>query len=319
MYSRTFSTTICLFWLVSMTWLVSEKVWPSLRTGQPPNYLTILEAQRQTPFVGWRLAFNNAELGWALCETKQQTNGMTEICSRVHFTQLPLAELTSVMSRVFKHIADTAQQNISLDTQSTLQIDPLGKLVRFDAVIRTNIIPDPVRIQGIVEGSQIGISLDYKDFTTKTEVFLPQNAILGDALSPQSELPNLREGQTWTAPSFSLFRTAGSPLDVRIATVESHEIISWNDQFFDTWLVVFRKAPGRGMNNSQNSPEKLWVTEDGKVLKQQTMIFDSTMIFTRMNELEVEKLVRDIKNAEMEEDQRIKLLLEAEGDSSTEP
>jgi hypothetical protein len=73
------------------------------------------------------------------------------------------------------------------------------------------------------------------------------------------------------------------------------------------------------MNNSQNSPEKLWVTEDGKVLKQQTMIFDSTMIFTRMNELEVEKLVRDIKNAEMEEDQRIKLLLEAEGDSSTEP
>ena len=299
MHSRTFSTTICLFWLVSMTWLVSQKVLPSLRIGQPPNYNTILEAQKQNPVVGWRLEFNKHELGWALSETKQRENGMTEICSQVHFNRLPLAELSSLMARMFNRMLENNAPKLVLDARSSLLIDPLGKLVRFDSTLRVNEISDPVRIQGVVEGSQMQVSIDFKDFSKKTEIYLPQNAIVGDALSPQSQLPNLCEGQTWTAPSFSPFRSASSPMEIQIAKVEGRELISWNEQIIDAWLVVYRNDPGQGLRSSQSPRDKLWVADDGRVLKQQATIFDSVMTVTRMTDKEAQELAREVAHAEV--------------------
>ncbi len=304
MYSRTFSTTICLFWLVSMTWLVSQKVLPSLRIGQPPNYRTILEAQKQNPLVGWRLDINKHDLGWALSEIKQQENGMTEIVSRVHFSQLPLTEMTSVMSRMFNRLLENNTPKIALESQSSLLIDPLGKLVRFDSTLHVTGISDPIRIQGVVEGGQMAISIDFMDYSMKKEIYLPQNAIMGDALSPQSQLPNLCEGQTWTAPSFSPFRSANSPMEIQIAKVEGRELLSWDKQILDVWLVVYRNDPGQGFRNSQSPRDKLWVAEDGRVLKQQTNIFDSIMTFTRMTDQEAQSLARKYAkmNGEMNPD-----------------
>ncbi|MCC6126776.1 MAG: hypothetical protein IT426_17575 [Pirellulales bacterium] len=302
MHSRTFSTTVCLFWLVSMTWLVSQKVLPALRIGQPPNYRTILEAQKQIPVVGWRLAFNHRELGWALTETKQQENGITEIGSRVHFDELPLAELTSLMSRVFNRMLENHAARLSLDTRSSLLIDPLGKLARFDSTIHTNAIPDSVRIQGVVEGSQLRITIRFKEFSKELkDIYLPQNALLGDALSPQSQLPNLCEGQTWTVPSFSPFRSANAPLEIQIAKVEGRELITWNDEIIDAWIVVYQHDPGRGFVNNQTPRDKLWVADDGRVLKQEATIFDSSMTFTRMTDREARKLAREVQSEEGEE------------------
>jgi hypothetical protein len=302
MYSRTFSTTVCLFWLVAMIWLVSQKVLPSLRTGPPPNYNAILAAQKQNPVVGWRLEFNKRELGWALSETKPQENGMTEIESRVHFNELPLAEMTSIMARMFNRLVENSHPKLAFDARSSLLIDPLGKLVRLDSTLRVNGFPDPVRIQGVVEGSQMLVSIDFRDFSTKKEIYLPENAIVGDALSPQSQLPNLCEGQTWTAPSFSPFRSASAPMEIQIAEVEGRELITWNDQIIDSWLVVYRNDPGRGFRNSQSAKDKLWVSDDGRVLKQQSNIFDSTLTVTRMTDEESRKLAEEMAHAEMNDE-----------------
>jgi hypothetical protein len=282
-----------------MSWLVSQKVLPSLRIGQPPSYTTILESQKKNPVVGWQLAFNGHDLGWALSETKQQENGMTEIKSRVHFNHLPLAELSTIMSRVFNRILENDAAKIGLDTESSLLIDPLGKLVRFDSTLRVNELVDPVRIHGVVDGSQMEVSIDFKDFSTKKEIYLPQNSLVGDALSPQSQLPNLCEGQTWTAPSFSPFRSASSPMEIQIAKVEGRELITWNEQIIDTWLVVYRNDPGQSFRNNQSPQDKLWVADDGRVLKQEAVIFDSTMTVTRMTDKESQKHLQQITNAEM--------------------
>jgi hypothetical protein len=294
MHSRTFGITICLFWLVSMSWLVSQKVLPSLRIGQPPNYQTIIEAQKREPLVGWRLAFNDRELGWALSETNRQENGVTEIRSRVHFSQLPLAELTSVMSRVFNRFIEGAETKLTLDARSSLLIDPLGKLVRFDSTLVTNAFPDPIRLQGVVDGSQMQVAIDFKDFSKKTDFYLPRNAIMGDALSPQSELPNLCEGQTWTVPSFSPFRSTSNPMEIRIAKVEGREMMRLNDKIIDAWLVVYRNDPGGGFGNSRSPRDRLWVAEDGRVLKQQAVIFDSNMTFTRMTDKQARELAERV-------------------------
>jgi hypothetical protein len=298
MYSRTFNATVYLLWLGSMTWLVSQKVLPSLRIGQPPNYQTILEAQKHDPVVGWRLAFNDHELGWALSETKRQENGIMEIRSRIHFRELPLMELTMIISRMYRHFIDYYAQDFTLDTESSLLIDPLGKLLRFDSMLYTNALPEPICIRGVVEGTQMKVSFDFMDFSSSREIYLPQNAILGDAFSPQTQLPGLCEGQTWTVPTFSPFRPSRSPMEILIATVENRESISWNNQDVVAWLVVYRSDPGQSFIRNQTPRGKLWVEKDGRVLKQEAMLFDSTMTFTRMSDKEAQAIAREIKNEE---------------------
>jgi hypothetical protein len=277
-----------------MTWLVKQKVLPPLIIGEPPNYSTILDAQKHDPVVGWRLKFNDRELGWALSQVKRQDNNMMEISSRVHFAELPLAELTSVLSRVFNSLIESSVPKLSLDAESSLLIDPLGKLSRFDTLIHTNAFSDPIRLQGVVNGSQMVVSIDFRDFSNKKELYLPQNALIGDALSPQTQLPNLCEGQTWTVPSFSPFRSAGNTMEIQVAKVEGREMITWENQILETWLVVYRNDPGRGFSSASDIPrDKVWVSDDGRVLKQQVTIFDSSMTFFRMSDTEARKLAAD--------------------------
>jgi hypothetical protein len=281
MFSRTYTISVCLLWLTAMSWLMLEKVVPSLRIGEPPSYQTILEAQNRDRLVGWKLAYNERNLGWALSETKPQDNGIIEIRSRVHFENLPLSNVMHNWLRSISPSVDRSIEKLQMDSKNSLIFDPLGKLVRFDSTIRTDSIGEAVHIRGIIEGSKLKVNVDSNFFSKETTIDMPQNAILDDALSPQTHLPNLCEGQTWTAPSFSPFNSSGK-MEILIATVESREPFTWNDEDIQTWCVVYRSDPGMGVSNSEKDRAKLWVGMDGKVLKQRILILDSYMTFTRM-------------------------------------
>ncbi len=75
MYSRFFNIAVCLMWISTMTWLITQKVVPSLWVGQPPSYQTILEAQQRESPVGWIVWLNDKKLGWALSTLEVQTQG----------------------------------------------------------------------------------------------------------------------------------------------------------------------------------------------------------------------------------------------------
>jgi hypothetical protein len=258
-----------------------EKVVPSLRTGEPPSYQTILEAQDRDRLVGWKLTFYERNLGWALSETKPQENGIIEIRSRVHFENLPLSDFTHGWLRSISPNVDRSIEKLQMDSKNSLIFDPLGKLVRFDSTIRTDSIGTSVLVHGVIEGSKLKINVESNYFSKETTIDMPANSILGDALSPQTQLPNLCEGQTWTAPSFSPFNSSGK-MEILIATVEGREPFTWNDEDIQTWRVVYRSDPGMGVSNSEKARARLWVGMDGKVLKQQILILDSYMTFTRM-------------------------------------
>jgi len=46
--------------------------------------------------------------------------------------------------------------------------------------------------------------------------------------------------------------------------------------------VVYRSDPGHGLGSDEHPRGRLWVRRDGTVLKQQVMIFNSTMTFVRL-------------------------------------
>ncbi|MGW8256370.1 MAG: hypothetical protein ACWGMZ_02675, partial [Thermoguttaceae bacterium] len=143
-----------------MTWLISQKVLPSLLLGQPPNYQTILEAQQKRPIGAWSLGLNAKQLGWALSTLVQEPSGLRKLRCRVHFDEVPLAELTSgffhaIVRGINHHVA-----KLKLDASSSVSIDPLGNLVRFDSELKLYPINSVVRMFGVVvEGGRMHVEI----------------------------------------------------------------------------------------------------------------------------------------------------------------
>ena len=105
---------------------------------------------------------------------------------------------------------------------------------------------------------------------------------MGDSLSPQTHLPGLRVGQTWTVPAYSPFRPPNNPLEILQATVERLEPMSYNGRVEDVWVVVYRSDPGAGLAHNGVPRQRLWVRRNGTVLRQQIRLFDATIAFTRL-------------------------------------
>ncbi len=295
MYPRWFNFAVVALWLTSMGWLVTTKVLPSLLVGEPPSYPTILAAQRVEPPVGWAILWNDRRLGWAISSTRPLPQAVTEVRSLVHFDDLPFEELIPDWLRAM--VPPTGRQRIQvpMQSQSSLVFDPLGRLSRFESSVRLDVQEPFVKMRGTVDGAKMALWLRVGDLPPfEAEVTAPRDALLGDTLSPQSRLPGLREGQSWTVESYSPLRPPNSPKEILYARVESRLPFTWNGRTVDTFLVVYRTDAAEAVGGVGGARGKLWVRPDGTVLKQQMMIFRSAMTFLRMGEREAAPLAAKV-------------------------
>ncbi|HWB09505.1 MAG TPA: hypothetical protein VG826_09785 [Pirellulales bacterium] len=302
MSSRWFNVAVVGFWLLTMSWLVREKILPSLVVGDPPTYRTILadRESRETP-VSWSISLNDSPLGWAEARNRVLDNGVTEMTSHVHLARLPLSEVApGWMNSLMKLLASSrewSELQLAVDAQSSLEIDPLGRLMGFysRALLGSETsLPDDLRlegptppgavqitIQGVVEGAQLKLKARTGQLVYNTAAYLPPNALMGDALSPQGRLPDLKVGQSWTMPVYSPLRPPTAPVEVLHATVDRREPILWRDEVVATFVVVYRSDPGTELSNNQVARAKAWVRDDGMVLKQEITLMASRLTFER--------------------------------------
>jgi hypothetical protein len=290
MSSRWFNLAIVLLWITTMSWLVLEKVLPPLLLGEPPSYETILAARENEKPVGWRMSWNGAPVGWALSETRR-LNGLTEIHSRVHFDELPLEEMTPAWIQAFFRMVDGPPPKTPMDTESSIGIDPLGRLVRLESSVHLGTLKDVILVTGTVQEGNLTLLVRSGDFSYETDVPLQSNTLLDDSLSPQTKLPGLHLGQTWKVRTYSPLRSPNSPLELLEAVVENMEPIVWGGKQLDVWLVVYRTAPGSGLSNARRPRGRLWVRRDGTVLKQEVNLFSSTMTFIRLSDKATQRLL----------------------------
>ena len=292
MYSRFFNAAVCVMWLLTMSWLVTQKVLPALWVGQPPSYEAIVDAQKDEP-VGWSLSINDKPLGWALTTVDEQGQGPREIRSCIHFDELPLEELASGWSRALFRLIDRPSDKYQMDVQSVLTIDGLGKLLRFDSRVQLEPLQNILRMQGIADGQQLHVEIRSGSFSYSCDVSMPQHAMLNDALSPLARLPHLAAGQSWAVPAINPLRPTANLVEVLRATVEEKEPIFWDKEIRDAWLVVYRGDPGAGFGATPANRGKIWVLDDGTVIKQEARIFDSILRFVRMSGPETARLVKE--------------------------
>ncbi len=302
MHSRWFNAAVILLWLSSMGWLLVEKVLPPMLVGHPPSYRTILEAQQRDPLVGWMMRFDDRPLGWALSTTSSLPDDITEVRSWVHFDQLPLDDLTPGLLRALLRLVEQPVGNLemyakTMDAKNAVLIDPLGRLSSFRSEVRVMPLDSLITMQGTIEGTQLKLEINAGGLPYETERPIPRQSLLSDALSPQTQLPGIRPGQTWTVPVYSPLNL-NRPVEVLKATVEGTDPIVWNDRTVETLLVVYRSDPGYGLGGNDRPRGKLWVRPDGTVLKQHVMIYNSTMTFIRLPDDRAAALKRKVERDE---------------------
>ena len=109
----------------------------------------------------------------------------------------------------------------------------LNRLVGFRSTIHLKKVPQAIVIEGTIEGTRLKLHIDAGEVSyTPSDHYLPQDALVGDELSPQSKLVGLHVGQTWTVPVYNPLQPE-SPMEVLEATVKGHETMNWNGQGVD--------------------------------------------------------------------------------------
>jgi hypothetical protein len=276
-----FNVIVVLFWLATMSWLFMAKVVPPLRVGEPPSYTTIADESKHEEPVCWTIRMQGRTIGWAANRMLRRPEGISEFYSRVYLGELPLDELApSWLAAVLKP-AFPDLQLIDVDKQSWFIVDPLGRLSDFDSRVRLAGIPDAIRVQGTVEGSKLKLQVRSGDIAATLYRPLTPNSLMSDELSPQARMPNLRLGQTWTVPLYSPFRAPDSPMEILQAVVEREDPMLWHGQPVQTRIVVYRGDSGGG-RGSETIRGRMWVREDGIVLRQEVSVFKSPIQFERI-------------------------------------
>ncbi len=293
MYSRWVNTAVVLLWLSAMSWLVIQKVLPPLLVGDPPNYRTILEARQDEPPVGWEISLDDRALGWAISSTTEMPGESVQISSKVHFDRLPVHALLPGWIGTAIQLSDSELGELRMDAESTLTVDMLGHLVAFESILRSDPGVPVIKMQGTADGAKLKLVIRFGNDIYEDSVDLPRGVMLGDAMSPQTLLPDLQMGQSWKletySPGLPTFKTERLK-----ATVEDIHRINYNGHQIATWVVVCRGETGFRLIGKTPPRGRLWVCREervladgshvkaGTVLRQEMTIFGAKMTFQRI-------------------------------------
>ena len=289
MGNHPFNVIVILFWLATMGWLLVAKILPPLRVGEPPNYASILKQSGDEPPACWTIRMRGNTIGWAANKIVRRDDGISELSSRVYLGELPLDELApSWLVKVLKPVFSDIKR-MDLDKRSRLAVDPLGRLVEFESRVRLADDADAIKVQGKIEGSTIHLTVQSGEITATLSRSLSPNALVSDELSPQVRMPGLRVGQTWTVPLYSPFRAAASPLEILQAVVEREDRVHWDGRTVNARVIVYRGDSGSGLAGGETRG-KMWVREDGVVLRQEVAVFKSPLQFQRLPDSEAKPI-----------------------------
>lgn len=295
MYGRFYSILVVLLWLAMMTWLVTQKMLPSLLRGNPPNYERILSAKEKESDVGWRIHVNGKTVGWAVNGVETLPDTMRVLQSWVHFDRLPLNEITPGWLSSVARLASMGSMEMSLDCQSKIYIDPLGRLSLWEATIHFDEFKNAVRAIGRFEENTMKVTVRVAGASYETELEVNRDALINDAIAPETQLPGLREDQSWAVELCNPLKSPQAPVEVIQARVERREPMQWEGKLRDCWLVVYRDMPGSASGVSGGVRGRLWVLENGTVIKQQADVFGGDVVFNRLPPHKAERLVRKSK------------------------
>lgn len=305
MASRAFQIVIVVFWLASMWWLTITKLIPLLLTGDRPDYHAALPTtSEKDDVVGWELQLNHRPIGWAVNQSHRLPDGAGHLHSIVHFDQLPVAKILERTLPLLKSLLPAGDQleitaGWELTIRSRVEIGSDRRLQRMQTAVDLGRMRDVIQLNGRVEANnlhiQVATTAGLEDNGARRDINIferdfeyPAGDVVADSLSPQPRLDRLRVGQAWTIRTYQLI-AAQPTMQVIEARVESDDFITWDDQPVHVRIVAYRTDAGSGLSAARDPIARLWVAEDGQVLRQEMMLADLRFVLVRMPNQKLEQ------------------------------
>lgn len=279
---------VLIFWCITSGWLVVAKILPSLAPSSRPGYQALYSAEGRP--VAWTVLWNDQPLGWALSQTHPEVDGGMEVESMLHFDRLPVDEVLPSWTKLILRRTVDPQSLFAMDARGHLSIDPAGALRSFRSAIDLPSVAEQVVLSGTIDKGDVTVLVSTRDMHYSTSRHLPTNVALGDELSPQATLPGLFPNRRWTVPVYSPLRSGQSPIEILHAQVAAEETMFWDDALVRVDVVHYRDDPA-----SHHEPRcRLWVDRSGKVLKQESVVLGSKLVFVRRSDEAAERLLATI-------------------------
>lgn len=302
MYGRWFNIAIIFLWIVTMTWLVKEKVLPSLLTGSPPDQRSLIEIAEADEDVGWLIRWGQRPIGWAKSHAERADNDTVRLTTVVHFEHLPIS---GMIPKWFKKLPSwtgfegqldfASDASLEADITSEMILSTEGKLQKISSSITLVPLNQTIDMVGMINGNHVALNISAEGFSYDTEIPLNPDVLMSNSLTPQTHLPDLYLGQTWMVGVVSPFRYPLGSMEMMYAKVIGHDTCSYNGKPIQAWLIEYRKEPSATPDPEKPPRCKIWVHPDGMVLRQELRMFDATLTFERKPANQVVELYEELK------------------------
>jgi len=278
---------VVVFWCVTTGWLVVEKILPSLAPGSPPGYQALYASGNRLASVAWTVSWNDLPLGYATSEAVRTEAGGMEVESLLHFDRLPIDEMLPAWTKLLLRPTVAPGTTLTLDARSRMEIDADGHLRAFSSKVDLPGTVDCVTLDGTVDDGDVSILIRARDMRYTTVRHLPAQLTIGNELSPQATIPGLYRNRRWTVPIYSPLRPGHAPIEILHAHVAGDEMMAWGDDLVRVHVVHYADDPA-----AHREPRcRLWVDQEGRVLRQESVMLGSKLAFVRRTDDDARRLV----------------------------
>ena len=278
---------IIAFWAVSMHWLVTSKVTPSLASGAPPGHQVLYASNNQLVPVAWTVLWNDSPVGYAISRTERTPDHGLLVNSLMHFDLMPLDEMLPAWLKMMTSAA--ANQNITLpfDASGKVSLDARGRLRSFDSKVAIPGTADHITFKGKVDQDRVHVVVNAHGIPYEVDREMPEGVMIGDELSPLATMPGLSVNRRWTVPIYSPLRPGDTPIELLHAHVTGEQSFFWKDHLVRVHEVCYRDDPTAPHHDPRFT---MLVDMDGRVLKQDSILLGAKLTFVRRSDEEAAQL-----------------------------
>ncbi len=286
MGNRLYTAAVVVFWLASMTWLVTDRILPPFFGGDAP----VSRVSNQLEPVAWLIEMNGRPCGQAVLQAVRGDSSVREVHSLIQLDQIETPEAAPFwLKPMLKSLRD-----LTFRVRTVTTFGPLGDLASFKTRMQIDHSETPIRLSGQIRRDTLNLSVRIGDLTKRFEHPWPENATLGGEITPAARLLPLWQGRRWTQEVYSPFASPKEPLEMIEATVTDRIRLTDGAESNDVWTVEYRATKKTGSTDEGRLRARFFVADDGRVLKQEAYLMGSSLTFFRRSKDDSQRIADEL-------------------------
>ena len=287
MANRLFVLAVVALWLASMSWLINDRILPSIYEGEPP----VEESYENGKAVAWQVEWEGQVVGEAASVRLLGVSGSTELHNRVQLNDIPLMELAPTWMRT----TVGSFGDITFDAKTRIEFDAIGNFSAFNSRISINDLPSVLRMSGRIEDSHLNLRVSSGEMSYTTSIYLPDTRSMNEILFPTASLSGMYVGRTWREEVYSPFHSPGDPIEMLLAEVVAKEQIMMGEEVKRAYRIEYRTLNVSGITHDAHLQAECWVEPStGRVLRRDVFLGDSKLRFNRVDDEGTEAVGREL-------------------------